>query len=202
MEKIKLTQEQANAIEYALNKTGDYKDDKDRLIRDISRDYVNFHNDLFSLNKIDIAVAAKALYAGYEVIPQYKVGDWITVFYENGNFKYTAKITSVESEFVRVDVNTSRNFPQYLNGYGIVRHATPEEIQQEKKRRFWNGIGRIEDEYKQNDLVEVDYQDYGIINGKTNSGTWMIYHINDDATVFCSSDEIRLIVKAEDRLDK
>lgn len=203
MEKIQLTQKQADAIEYALNKTDDYKDDKDRLLRDISRDYVNFHNDLFPLNKIDIAVAAKALYVGYEVIPQFKVGDW--VIFEYKAVRVIGEILEIETdEFFTAKVDDPKyQVPQNI-ALSKLRHVIPEEIQQEKKRRFWEKLGREVYEYEEGDIVGVEGSKFI---------TYISYEDLDRGEVefprFTAGDneyfplnKIRLVTPVEKRLDK
>lgn len=72
---------------------------------------------------------AKALYKGYEVEPQYKVGDWIYSI----NSRAVGKVVRVGNDFVEIDNAEGATF-------NYIRHATPEEIQAEKDRRKWAEI--------------------------------------------------------------
>ena len=73
MEKVKLTQEQADAIWYALQKHEKYSKDKDLLIvdaqlyKDPTYDGI-FGGKLFPLNYLQIWAIAKAVYIGYVVV--------------------------------------------------------------------------------------------------------------------------------------
>lgn len=200
MEKIQLTQKQADAIEYALNKTDDYKDDKDRLLRDISRDYVNFHNDLFPLNKIDIAVAAKALYVGYEVIPQFNAGDWVINFDERaiGKIEFVDENTYYGKWYKHPGDDETME----CGTDAFSRHATDEE----KKKGFWWSIGRKEDEYKDDDLVVTKWGDFGFIDMSEEdicvTNRYPVILLKDSSIACRPADELRLVVKPEDRLDK
>ena|SRR5690625_4134508 len=149
MEKVKLTKEQANAIEWALQKENEYS--PDRLLRLRSSDNANFHNELYPLNDIDIAVLARALYIGYEVEPEFKVGDWVV---------------SVKTGFVGTILDIFSDGMAHLSWRGSVaiknlRHATPEEIQQEKERRWWAKHGREVWELKAGDFLI--YKKFGTI---------------------------------------
>lgn len=159
MEKVKITKEQADAIEFALNESEDFKDNPDRLFRDCIASHVSFHSELYALNNLDVVKLAKVLFVpnGYEVEPEFKVGDWV---YVKGIFK------SVSPEIAKVtDVKTHRMILD--NGFDLgkgsitsdtVRHATPKEIEEEKERRWWDKQGRKPWELKQGDIVTNGYE--------------------------------------------
>lgn len=117
--KVKLTSEQASAIDIMARAT------KGMLVVDLLR----------------------AIQEGYDVEPEYKVGDWIVRL--NGTTFLNEKAV------VRVDkVSDIHLF--YEHDIGIdkirIRHATPEEIKAEKERRVWAGIGREVSEFGNEDL--------------------------------------------------
>lgn len=179
MEKVKLTREQANAIEYALQEVDEYKGNLDRLLRHASMNNVNFRNELHLLDTIDIVTLAKALYIGYEVEPEFKVGDWV-VNISNGYIKLIEN--EREANFLNND---------YIKRHEL-RHATSEEIAEEKERRWWAKHGREVWELKVGDFLineklgtieevkEIKWQKYLI-------GKWTAYmeldYIKDNYSV-------------------
>ncbi|MET3657875.1 hypothetical protein [Sporosarcina psychrophila] len=118
-EKVKLTREQADAIDTMARAT------KGMLVVDLLR----------------------AIQEGYDVEPEYKVGDWIVRL--NGTTFLNDKAV------VRVDkVSDIHLF--YDHDIGIdkirIRHATPEEIKVEQERRVWAKIGREVGEFRKGDV--------------------------------------------------
>ncbi|WP_040985479.1 hypothetical protein [Oceanobacillus jeddahense] len=203
MEKIQLTQEQADAIEFALSESEDFKDNPDRLFRECIASHVNFHNELYALNKLDVVKLAKVLYApnSYEVIPQLKVGDWAT--YDNGPYSYpryvTRQVNEIDDDLVYFDED--RCMP-----IGQVRLASQEEAAGAKKIQFWDRVGRKEDEYKHDDLVITDAGDYGFIDMSEEDicamNRYPVILLKNGSIACVPADELRLVVKPEDRLDK
>jgi len=136
MEKVKLTQKQADLI-------------KD--IKDI--DYaINIHG--FNkrpdspLQRLTTAELARALYIGYEVEPEFKVGDWVFIDYGEAG---------TEIGFIKGWINEPHSFYIDKCHFGAnvnkARHATPEEIAKEKERRWWAKHGRDVWEIKLRDLL-------------------------------------------------
>ena len=82
----------------------------------------------------------RALYIGYEVEETFEVGDWIYS-------KQVEKIIQINDEGSLAGYNT---FPTYY------RHATPEEIEEEKQRRWWAEHGRDVWELRENDILYYD----------------------------------------------
>lgn len=136
--KIKLTQEQADAIqEWLLQKYGN------------KAELLNAHaqvvgkqggwpegNPYESFNGLDQSDMARALLIGYEVKENYKVGDWVV--YEGE----VMEIVAVEFAEILNKNNAEREIP----------HATPKEIKAEKERRVWKSIGRKVGEFKRGDV--------------------------------------------------
>ena|SRR5690625_750606 len=79
---------------------------------------------------MDFVKFVSALKDGYEVEPEFKVGDWVLTKVTN----HIGKITGFS------------NITNYYDIEGIqtdnIRHATPEEIAEEKERRWWKKHGR------------------------------------------------------------
>ena len=159
MEKVKLTREQANAIEWALQKENEYS--PDRLLRLRSSDNANFHNELYPLNDIDIAVLARALYIGYEVEPEFKVGDWVVRTSDEGLYFEKNKIFraghDIDDKGVQEEDSDIYHVPSNL------RHATPEEIAEEKERRWWKKHGRDVWELRKGDVLYDSIEEEALV---------------------------------------
>lgn len=139
-EKVVLTKEQAKAIEE---------------IKDI--DYaINIH----SFNKrpdspladIKTSTLARALFVGYEVEPEFKVGDWVYDIQYNKVARIDHR--GVDDNRVWVD-DEDFNFFAIVN----IRHATPEEIAEEKERRLFAEHGRKVWELKKYDRIKCKSTD-------------------------------------------
>ena len=141
MEKVKLTQEQATALEKAINDYG-----IDTTMNDHSPH--NWGGFLSPLNELKTHQMARALYIGYEVEETFEVGDWVVhiptgiigeISHVNGN--WISFFHSDEQKAVNISVND-------------LRHATPEEIAEEKQRRWWAKHGRDVWELKMGDVIQ------------------------------------------------
>lgn len=142
MEKVRITREQADAIQFALFKSKDFKDNPDRLFRECIASHVTFHNELYALNNLDVVKLAKVLFTpnSYVVEPKFKIGDWIT-FSE----KYGTEITQIEEVKWSSYWNDTCAFWDGGSSclpFHKIRHATESEIEQEKQRRWWKKHGR------------------------------------------------------------
>ena len=194
MEKVKLTREQANAIEHALQEVDEYKGNPDRLLRHASMNNVNFRNELHLLDTIDIVTLAKALYIGYEVEPEYKVGDWVVN--ANGTI---GKITNI-NEFGEFE-GFWEEIEMLCEKDNFVRHATPEEIEKGKERRWWAKLGRQPYEFKMGDIVTWEVKK-GLFEVVSHKGE--MYKLTRD---FCDSEflaltkNLKLVCPVENRLD-
>src|SRR5699024_5106041 len=76
MEKVKLTQEQADAFEYEVSTSR-----IEAVARCHMQGWKYEHNQ--SLNELSLEQIMRAKYVGYEICPQYKVGEWKVVKYSN-----------------------------------------------------------------------------------------------------------------------
>lgn len=137
MGKVKLTQEQANAIERF----------KSEPKADLVKQHVmwKWKSAGKSLNDLTIDELIRALYIGYEVEPKFKVGDWV---YYQGQYEAerVGKITHIGNDYIRYDIG-------YSNNKKYFRHATSEEIAKEKERRWWKSHDRNVWELKKGDLI-------------------------------------------------
>src|SRR5690625_3798463 len=135
MTKLTVTQTQAEEI---------------KRIKDVD-DAIN--GQMFNVNEADPlmnltpAELARALHVGYDVEHIFKVGDWI-VTKGTKRVGIVKKIISRSGEgWLYHDLN---NFGDVFDAF---RHATSEEIQQEKQRRWWKKHDRKVWEFKSNDVV-------------------------------------------------
>ncbi|MEK3995660.1 hypothetical protein MKY29_12965 [Psychrobacillus sp. FSL K6-2365] len=148
-EKVKLTQEQAEAIEYL--KKGKFSDES--IIGAHARNPNGWILEAnVNLNRMPLLKLVDALRIGYEVEQQFKVGNWVV------------RKTNQEDE--RLPFRTGRVFKikGFINGHYLdneefrhdseaLRYATSEEIKAEIERQLWKSIGREVGELKENDLV-------------------------------------------------
>src|SRR5690625_2635349 len=172
MEKVKLTQEQADAIERGIKIYG-----KSRIMNDHALDgWVGNLNDLNGLTKDEIA---RALYVGYEVEPEFKVGDWVYVESPKEGLPNVYKIMNAE----KYSVNLDRLYGNHKKS--DIRQATPQEIATEKQRRWWEKHDREVGELRETDVVFYDDNSWG--------GIYIVY-----SDVFIASDK-NLSVKLYNR---
>ena len=151
MEKVKLTREQAEAIEELL---------KLRTKESIAREKANpfslisgYINESSRLVFKDMAfdTLIKALYIGYEVEETIKIGDWVKVNWRDKN-PTIHKARRVNNAFAIIDGEQANTEPPMR----IIEHATPEEITEEKQRRWWAKHGRDVWELRENDILYYD----------------------------------------------
>lgn len=128
MEKVKLTQEQAEAIEKL-------KEEHLKRLKKIMNNPEYY--DFTDLEKPLLGLTANeyfdALYNGYEVEETYKVGGYITRL-DNG---LVFKITGVNHQEKYVYGSSST-----IHYFKNIRHSTDEEIENEKQRIWWKKHGR------------------------------------------------------------
>lgn len=117
MEKVKLTQEQENAInelrEEGLSDT--------QIIYGHMTFMMPLQKSLATINTDELI---RALYIGYEVEPVFKVGDWVT---DNLSL-ITGKIKLINQDCYKLDTNISVS-------KGMAKHSTRDAIKEEKRRR-------------------------------------------------------------------
>jgi len=136
MGKVKLTKEQAEAIERITTKSlavGKHIETGWKTRRDLC------------LNELTTDELIKALYIGYEVEPEIKIGDFVDI----GLFGLCkiAEVTGVKGKLIAI--NGSEEYHEFK----INRVLTDEEKQEEKERRWWADHGREVWELKQKDIL-------------------------------------------------
>ena len=194
MSKVKLTQKQARMFE-------NHKDAVKELLEKRVCD-----NCPTSIDSLPIDDVVKAIVYGYEVEPEFKVGDFVVWHGSIVNIKHPQTNDykddgSCYFTLERSDGSTYGNISR-----DEIRHATPEEIAEEKERRWWRARNRdvwelrAQDILKQksgNELAEVKkVHNSGYLIGK-----WTCYeskeYVKKHYTVVCLA-ENRLDVKDDE----
>ncbi len=149
MQKVKLTQEQADTVE-------ENTADKETAIRlHVGGSWLAPVNKC--LNKLTLDELVRALYIGYEVEEEYKEDDWVVL--KDGNIVRIYYVKNGVYSSNVVGYPKGKVFAYDLGGdywydyEEIERHATPEEIAQEKERRWWEKHGREVREIKVGDIL-------------------------------------------------
>ncbi|MDW0113802.1 hypothetical protein QT711_11445 [Sporosarcina saromensis] len=155
--KVKVTKEVAEAIEKLRNADlTDYG-----IVVKVSKsnrlDTQQMHKECAAIRKwthqghgINADKLLDALRTGYEIDDEYKVGDWV-VYVPYITEIYVGKVEDLLSDgFIQTDIYAGCKEKQAFSPKNI-RHATPDEIEAEKERRVWAGIGRAVGEFRVGD---------------------------------------------------
>lgn len=140
----KLTQEEANAIEW-IKKQIQYKDIPSVFVEQHIKQPV-WLGEASVLNGMHTDTLIRALYIGYEIDPQFKDGDWVVFKTKR---EVIGKLYTNEVNSFDVDRADNMNLAFYSVEW---EHATLEEIKAEKERQVWNSIGRGVGEFKEGDV--------------------------------------------------
>lgn len=141
IEKVKITQVQADAIEIIKRDMKSANYFVDNLMIQLNKEWTE--PKLVKLNKLSIKEYLDALYIGYEVEPNFEVGDWIKDTETNA-------VLQIKNKQHRNNCLDRRIVS--------LRHATQEEIEQEKERRWWKKNGREVQELKQGDILMATHR--------------------------------------------
>lgn len=135
-EKVILTKEQAEAINFFNNSTDTF----DYLAARKTMGEL-FHFDYKPFNNMSLDDIAKALYSGYEIEQtKFEVGDWVIYKYDTATIM-TTRIIDIQYEHNRVQFE---NVSGWKAIHDIERHVTKEEI-------FWAELGREVGEFRLGD---------------------------------------------------
>lgn len=144
MERVKVTQEQAELMEEVRGCASVSELCYERCL---NGSWIGIYEPLNELNADEFA---RALYIGYEVIPEFKKGDWVV------NAAGTiGEIKEIEGRIFQVFWGSG--MPMRCNKDVFERHATEEEIAEEKERRFFRRNGREPWELKKGDVFSNKY---------------------------------------------
>ncbi|MGY0692962.1 hypothetical protein ACW2QC_09265 [Virgibacillus sp. FSP13] len=123
MEKVMLTKEQAEAVDYF----------KKTFVENKATSMTN-------------KTLRDALNHGYEIMSEFEVGDWLTVEYDN---KTVGTVVEIYEDKQQVELDC-RYYTYKINE---LRHATKTEIAEEKERRWWASHNRGVWELREGDLL-------------------------------------------------
>ena len=186
MEKVKLTQEQANAIKRWVN--------KEQLIIAKASGLLE-HSIDESIAELTMEQLVKALYIGYEVEPEFSIGDWVVYKHNNTIWEIIGELYGGK---VHYDIARGEKYKGSVHKDHI-RLATPEEIKQEKERRWWAKHGRDVWELRPGDLLVSDIRVFEEVQKVKNDGVAFAYGN------YVATDRLKLYYKvvcfAENRLD-
>lgn len=209
MEKVKLTQDQADAIE-SIKRFWVSEEDEDEktsniehLIKKKIKHPKWFVEEDAPIQDMSLLDFIDSLRFGYEVVSEYKEGDWIA--HKSINGIVVGKVTKVfkNEKQVKTDIINSAGDESYFMLMDI-RHATPLEIAEEKERRWWNKHGRDVWELRKGDVIGIniktitinEVREDGYIAYFDGLGSDRIYSIDS-----LKSGGYKIICFAEDRKD-
>jgi|SRR5690625_3586543 len=133
-EKVKLTREQAEAIDgIKASNLGN-----DGAILEFVRAF-GISNHIFHLDEI-----IKALYIGYEVEEKFEVGDCVVL--DDGKIAEILSAWQCDDKFLVGWIANGSMYKEYVNGNRIIRHAT-------KQEKWWASHGRKVWQLKINDEI-------------------------------------------------
>lgn len=181
MEKVKITKKQEEAMDLTPFD----------LIHDLYHGHY-YYKGTHEEQEQDVLKVLKAYINGYEVEPEFKVGDWIY----NTKAKRVAQIDHRFGNGDELWVDDEEFNFYHLNDS---RHATPEEIKQEKERRFFNEHGRKPWELKVGDVLVKKMDNFPLVVTEVNAEEITLNLLT------CTRSEVKKCCKvlcfADDRLD-
>lgn len=198
---VKLTKEQADAVEYALNMDA-YRGNPEKLldIHEKNKERpINFHNKLKELNGLSVKDLAKAIYVGYELFYPASIGEWVVVKTKEGAKLVGEVIGLNEGGTISLDtdINTGNTYSQ------ILRKANKLDMKLELTRRKWEQIGRKPKEFKRLDLVRHDVLEgyYEVVRTCNDGSLYLYVNGNPHKIDYTMKDKLALVVPAEQRFD-
>lgn len=156
MEKVKLTVKQAEMIK---NHEGHLRD---LMFKWRAKGCSTFIDDLTAEQVLD------AYFDGYEVEPEYKIGDWVTIVSKNSKEGEIFELIGKRDEGVYLlKMAPASNMLWHVEEF---RHATPEEIKAEQERRLWAGIGREVNHWRIGDIFITSEKVFKVDGNKNQIG--------------------------------
>ncbi|HAM79573.1 hypothetical protein [Ornithinibacillus bavariensis] len=176
LEKVKVTKEQAEMIE-----------NHRKHFETLMSKRITKHCPTV-IDKMPVEDVVRAFIDGYEVEPEFKVGDWVV--HRHGGIGY---IKRAISSVVETDTNVKDNIHEF-------RHATPEEIQQEKERRWWAKHGREVWQIMSGDILHYEFSNKVSVVKNFKDGC-VYFQDNEQDLVDELKNHYKVICFAENRLD-
>src|SRR5690625_3185738 len=189
MEKVKLTQEQAGEIERIKN----YFNRHEYITKFVETNGV-------SDSEFHIEELVRALYIGYEVEPEFKVGAWVSVSWQSKKPTIHKDVKLVGGNDLKIDGEQLNKHPSL----DIVRHATPKEIAKEKQRRWWAKHDRGLWELAPGDIVFFPGRIYREVTSSVNDCRRGEYTFDDSFDVYKNeliNGSYEVVCFAKDRKD-
>ncbi len=187
MSKVKITKEQADAMEREVVST-----ENEEVIRCHLKGWVFDENQC--LNELTLDELVRALYIGYEVGPEFKVGDWVT-------YNYWGLVGKVVCTSGGISLDNRQNSKLNPNDFN---HATPEEIAKEKQRRWWAKHDRDVWEIRQGDVLMAIRRHIFEVTADPKSHEFGVYTGNDEFDFNieeCQDENWKVICFRDDRKD-
>src|SRR5690625_2414408 len=144
MEKVKITQTQADNLEWRQRQYG-----KHRFIEHAILGHFDDVTNPVEWDNLDVLI--RALYVGYEVVPEFKENDWVIRTSDAGRGHEKGKVFRIVE---RISSQNIHGDDEESHVSTSLKHATDEEIATEKQRRFWNGNDRDVWELRKGDVLE------------------------------------------------
>lgn len=169
MGKVKITQKQADLIDIRIERGS--KGMENMLAHHVVDSWTGAGYEC--LNALSVSDLARALYVGYEVEQEFKIGEWVV---RNND--------GIISQITNIDYSVNRHGGIFTDRYTgwftstCFRHATDEEIAREKTRRWWASHDRYVWGLKNGDRLSrrskrVKYDEYDFI-GMTDDGFYRL----------------------------
>src|SRR5699024_5720744 len=172
-EKVKLTREQAEAIKSIRGDiNGGFTPGNIRT--QLKKQWMS--KPYATLNELPFEQFIVAVLGDYEVEETFEVGD--LVVREREGIKHEKDLYRKGRLFEIYAIDENLSCPVICKEMGghvkeSLRHATPEEIAEEKQRRWWSKYGREVWELKENDLLYYD-DEFKEVEGVSEIGAIML----------------------------
>lgn len=155
VEKVKITEEQADAIEYLSGEYPTHQIVRNALDENWCNEPEEHHFNIESLNGMDPETLVFAVHRIYEIEPEpFKVGHWAKATHEKiGTFiGRITKIDYSDEGEKRAWATWNTNHGQSAIEYKFLERCSLEEVSEIKKQRFWNHRGRAVGEFREGDV--------------------------------------------------
>ncbi len=200
MSKVKITQEQADAIEQLER----HSSDDEIIARSVKgRLFGQPYNDCYDrLNELTLFTLVCALDKGYEVEPEFKAGQWIYDITDKN--KTVIEVAYVTDRRVHGFWKTQHSDIDTHVAIENARHFTKAEIAKEKERRWWKKHGRDVWEIRQGDVLMATRRHIFEVTADPKSHEFGCYTGNDEFDfdiTECKAEKWKVICFRDDRKD-
>lgn len=162
-EKVTITAEQAAALK-VLTDTEKWSHESIISVHTSSPRGWNTWNGVDGLNGMPLLTLVDALRIGYEIEPEYKVGEWVVFVGEHlvdGEFpEEVVQVIAVRNQSNQIQFAEVSGWQSIENVKG---HATPEEIKAERERKVWAKYGRKVNEWRNGDVAIIQGRAHNVV---------------------------------------